>query len=284
MAVIAAVEAGGTKFICGLGTEEGKIIEKINIPTTNPEETMKRVIKYFKDKKFDVMGVGSFGPIDPVKGSKTYGYITKTPKPYWSDYNMIGELKKHYDVPMEFDTDVNGAALAESWWGAGTGLKNLVYITVGTGIGAGAVVNGTMLQGLTHPEMGHIFLKRHPEDKFEGRCPFHKDCLEGMAAGPAIEDRWGKKGQELMDKDEVWELEAHYLAQALVNYILILSPQRIIMGGGVMKQQQLFPLIRKNVQKFLNNYVYKKEILEEIEKYIVYPGLGDDAGFIGSIA
>ena len=284
MAVIAAVEAGGTKFICGLGTEEGKIIEKINIPTTNPEETMKRVIKYFKDKKFDVMGVGSFGPIDPVKGSKTYGYITKTPKPYWSDYNMIGELKKHYDVPMEFDTDVNGAALAESWWGAGTGLKNLVYITVGTGIGAGAVVNGTMLQGLTHPEMGHIFLKRHPEDKFEGRCPFHKDCLEGMAAGPAIEDRWGKKGQELMDKDEVWELEAHYLAQALVNYILILYPQRIIMGGGVMKQQQLFPLIRKNVQKFLNNYVYKKEILEEIEKYIVYPGLGDDAGFIGSIA
>ena len=270
MAVIAAVEAGGTKFICGLGTEEGKIIEKINIPTTNPEETM--------------MGVGSFGPIDPVKGSETYGYITKTPKPYWSDYNMIGELKKHYDVPMEFDTDVNGAALAESWWGAGKGLKNLIYITVGTGIGAGAVVNGTMLQGLTHPEMGHIFLKRHPEDKFEGRCPFHKDCLEGMAAGPAIEDRWGKKGQELMDKDEVWELEAYYLAQALVNYILILSPQRIIMGGGVMKQQQLFPLIRKNVQKFLNNYVYKKEILEEIEKYIVYPGLGDDAGFIGSIA
>ena len=284
MAVIAAVEAGGTKFICGLGTEEGKIIEKINIPTTNPEETMKRVIEYFKDKKFDVMGVGSFGPIDPVKGSETYGYITKTPKPYWSDYNMIGELKKHYDVPMEFDTDVNGAALAESWGGAGKGLKNLIYITVGTGIGAGAVVNGTMLQGLTHPEMGHIFLKRHPEDKFEGRCPFHKDCLEGMAAGPAIEDRWGKKGQELMDKDEVWELEAYYLAQALVNYILILSPQRIIMGGGVMKQQQLFPLIRKNVQKFLNNYVYKKEILEEIEKYIVYPGLGDDAGFIGSIA
>lgn len=284
MAVIAAVEAGGTKFICGLGTEEGKIIEKINIPTTNPEETMKRVIEYFKDKKFDVMGVGSFGPIDPVKGSETYGYITKTPKPYWSDYNMIGELKKHYDVPMEFDTDVNGAALAESWWGAGKGLKNLIYITVGTGIGAGAVVNGTMLQGLTHPEMGHIFLKRHPEDKFEGRCPFHKDCLEGMAAGPAIEDRWGKKGQELMDKDEAWELEAYYLAQALVNYILILSPQRIIMGGGVMKQQQLFPLIRKNVQKFLNNYVYKKEILEEIEKYIVYPGLGDDAGFIGSIA
>ena len=258
MAVIAAVEAGGTKFICGLGNEKGEIIDKINIPTTTPEETMSKVIEYFKDKKFDVMGVGSFGPIDPVKSSETYGYITKTPKPYWSDYNIIGELKKHFNVPMEFDTDVNGAALAEAWWGAGKGLKNIIYITVGTGIGAGAVVNGTMLQGLTHPEMGHIFLKKHPDDKFQGRCPFHKDCLEGMAAGPAIEDRWGKKGQEMAKK--------------------------IIMGGGVMKQQQLFPLIRKYVQEFLNDYVYKREILEKIDEYIVYPGLGDEAGFTGSIA
>ena len=284
MAVIAAVEAGGTKFICGLGNEKGEIIDKINIPTTTPEETMSKVIEYFKDKKFDVMGVGSFGPIDPVKNSETYGYITKTPKPYWSDYNIIGELKKHFNVPMEFDTDVNGAALAEAWWGAGKGLKNIIYITVGTGIGAGAVVNGTMLQGLTHPEMGHIFLKKHPDDKFQGRCPFHKDCLEGMAAGPAIEDRWGKKGQEMTNDDRVWEMEAYYLAQALVNYILILSPQKIIMGGGVMKQQQLFPLIRKYVREFLNNYVYKREILEKIDEYIVYPGLGDEAGFTGSIA
>ena len=284
MAVIAAVEAGGTKFIYGLGNEKGEIIDKINIPTTTPEETMSKVIEYFKDKKFDVMGVGSFGPIDPVKSSETYGYITKTPKPYWSDYNIIGELKKHFNVPMEFDTDVNGAALAEAWWGAGKGLKNIIYITVGTGIGAGAVVNGTMLQGLTHPEMGHIFLKKHPDDKFQGRCPFHKDCLEGMAAGPAIEDRWGKKGQEMTNDDRVWEMEAYYLAQALVNYILILSPQKIIMGGGVMKQQQLFPLIRKYVQEFLNNYVYKREILEKIDEYIVYPGLGDEAGFTGSIA
>lgn len=284
MAVIGAVEAGGTKFICGLGNEKGKITERISIPTTTPEETMEKVIEYFKNKKFDVMGIGSFGPIDPVKNSKTYGYITKTPKPYWSDYNIIGELKKHFHVPMEFDTDVNGAALAETWWGAGKGLKNVMYITVGTGIGAGAVVNGVMLQGLTHPEMGHIFLKKHPEDNFEGRCPFHKDCLEGMAAGPAIEERWGKKGQELADDMCVWEMEAYYLAQAIVNYILILSPQRIIMGGGVMKQKQLFPLIRKNVQKFLNGYVHKKEILEEIDKYIVCPDLGDEAGFVGSLA
>ena len=193
-------------------------------------------------------------------------------------------IKKYYDVPLEFDTDVNGAALAESWWGAGAGLKNVLYITVGTGIGAGAVVDGKMVQGLTHPEMGHIYLKRHKDDNFEGRCPFHKDCLEGMAAGPAIEDRWGEKGHLLTDRDEVWEMEAFYLAQALVNYILILSPQKIIMGGGVMKQKQLFPLIRKNVKELLNGYVQKSEILENIDNYIVYPGLGDEAGFVGSIA
>ena len=199
MAIMAAVEAGGTKFNCGLGDENGNIIDQVSIPTTTPEETMKKVIEYFKDKEFDVMGVGSFGPIDPIKGSKTYGHITKTPKAYWSDYNLIGELKKHFDVPMEFDTDVNGAALAEAWWGAGKGFKNVMYITVGTGIGAGATVDGKMLQGLTHPEMGHISVKRHPEDTFEGTCSFHGDCLEGMAAGPAIEKRWGKKGIELAE-------------------------------------------------------------------------------------
>ncbi|MBP6103121.1 MAG: ROK family protein [Leptotrichiaceae bacterium] len=282
--MMAAVEAGGTKFNCGLGDENGNIIDQVSIPTTTPEETMKKVIEYFKDKKFDVMGVGSFGPIDPIKGSKTYGHITKTPKAYWSDYNLIGELKKHFDVPMEFDTDVNGAALAEAWWGAGKGFKNVMYITVGTGIGAGATVDGKMLQGLTHPEMGHISVKRHPEDAFEGTCSFHGDCLEGMAAGPAIEKRWGKKGIELAEDNRVWEMEAYYLSQALVNYILILSPEKIIMGGGVMKQKQLFPLIHKNVKEMLNGYVDKKEILEDIENYIIYPGLGDYAGFIGSFA
>ena len=284
MAIMAAVEAGGTKFNCGLGDENGNIIDQVSIPTTTPEETMKKVIEYFKDKKFDVMGVGSFGPIDPIKGSKTYGHITKTPKAYWSDYNLIGELKKHFDVPMEFDTDVNGAALAEAWWGAGKGFKNVMYITVGTGIGAGATVDGKMLQGLTHPEMGHISVKRHPEDTFEGTCSFHGDCLEGMAAGPAIEKRWGKKGIELAEDNRVWEMEAYYLSQALVNYILILSPEKIIMGSGVMKQKQLFPLIHKNVKEMLNGYVDKKEILEDIENYIIYPGLGDYAGFIGSFA
>ena len=284
MAKIAAIEAGGTKFICGIGNEKGEIFEKISIPTTTPEETMKKVIEYFKEKEFEAMGIGSFGPIDPVKSSETYGYISKTPKPHWGDYNIVGELKKNFNVPMEFDTDVNGAALGESLWGAGKGLNNVMYITVGTGIGAGAVVNGKMLQGLTHPEMGHIFVKRNENDKYEGKCPFHSDCLEGLASGPAIEERWGEKGYNLENKNEVWELEAYYLAQALVNYILILSPEKIIMGGGVMKQKHMFPLIRKNVKEFLNGYVHKKEILEDIDNYIVYPGLEENSGLIGSLA
>ena len=284
MAKIAAIEAGGTKFICGIGNEKGEIFEKISIPTTVPEETMKKVIEYFKEKEFEAMGIGSFGPIDPVKSSETYGCISKTPKPHWSDYNIVGELKKNFNVPMEFDTDVNGAALGESLWGAGKGLNNVMYITVGTGIGAGAVVNGKMLQGLTHPEMGHISIKRNENDKYKGKCPFHSDCLEGLASGPAIEERWGEKGYNLEDKNEVWELEAYYLAQALVNYILILSPERIIMGGGVMKQKHMFPLIRKNVKEFLNGYVHKKEILEDIDNYIVYPGLEENAGLMGSLA
>ena len=284
MAKIAAIEAGGTKFICGIGNEKGEILEKISIPTTVPEETMKKVIEYFKEKEFEAMGIGSFGPIDPVKSSETYGCISKTPKPHWSDYNIVGELKKNFNVPMEFDTDVNGAALGESLWGAGKGLNNVMYITVGTGIGAGAVVNGKMLQGLTHPEMGHISIKRNENDKYKGKCPFHSDCLEGLASGPAIEERWGEKGYNLEDKNEVWELEAYYLAQALVNYILILSPERIIMGGGVMKQKHMFPLIRKNVKEFLNGYVHKKEILEDIDNYIVYPGLEENSGLIGSLA
>ena len=284
MAKIAAIEAGGTKFICGIGNEKGEIFEKISIPTTVPEETMKKVIEYFKEKGFEAMGIGSFGPIDPVKSSETYGCISKTPKPHWSDYNIVGELKKNFNVPMEFDTDVNGAALGESLWGAGKGLNNVMYITVGTGIGAGAVVNGKMLQGLTHPEMGHISIKRNENDKYKGKCPFHSDCLEGLASGPAIEERWGEKGYNLEDKNEVWELEAYYLAQALVNYILILSPERIILGGGVMKQKHMFPLIRKNVKEFLNGYVHKKEILEDIDNYIVYPGLEENSGLIGSLA
>lgn len=282
MKIIAAIEAGGTKINCGLGTEDGKILEQIEIPTTTPDETIGKIIEYFKDKEFDIIGLGSFGPIDPVIGSETYGYITSTPKPHWGNTNIVGEILKHFDKPLVFDTDVNAAALAESMWGAGKGLSNLLYLTIGTGIGGGAIVNNKMLQGLTHPEMGHIFIKK--SDDFEGVCPYHKDCFEGLASGPAIEKRAGKKAYLLEEDDPIWDIVANDIAEALCSYILILSPQRIVLGGGVMKQKQLFPLIRKKVKEKLNNYVVKKELLDDIDNYIVYPGLGDYAGFYGSIA
>ncbi len=284
MRFLGAVEAGGTKFVCAIGNENGEVIEKASFPTEKPEQTMANVIEFFKGKRIESMGVGSFGPIDPDKKSQTYGYITNTPKAYWGNYDLIGELKKHFPVPMEFDTDVNGAALGEATWGAAKGLDSVIYLTVGTGIGGGVYVGGNLVHGLTHPETGHILVKRHPEDSYEGNCPFHGDCLEGMAAGPAIEKRWGKKGHELAEDHPAWEMEAYYLAQGLVNYILLVSPKKIILGGGVMKQKHIFPLIRKNVQELLNGYVARREILEDIENYIVYPELGDNAGISGSIA
>lgn len=282
--LLGAIEAGGTKFVCAVGDKEGNIVDRVSFPTTTPEETLKRVVEYFKDKKLEAMGVGSFGPIDPNPRSSTYGYITTTPKANWGNYNILGELKKHFNIPMAFDTDVNGAALGEIRWGGARGLNSAMYITVGTGIGAGAVVEGNMINGLLHPEMGHIFVRRHIEDQYEGGCIYHKDCLEGMAAGPAIEKRWGVKGHELPKDHKAWELEAYYLAQALVNYILILSPEKIIMGGGVMKQEQLFPLIRKNVVELLNGYISKKQVVEDIDNYIIYPELGDNAGVCGCLA
>ena len=282
--LLGAIEAGGTKFVCAIGDENGGLIERVSFPTTTPKETLGKVVNFFKGKDIEALGVGSFGPIDPNINSKNYGYITTTPKPHWGNYDILGELKKYFKLPMGFDTDVNGAALGELKWGAAKNLKSAMYITVGTGIGAGAVVEGNMIHGLLHPEMGHILIRRDPSDQYKGRCPFHLDCLEGLASGPAIEERWGKKAYELPKDHEAWDLEAYYLAQALANYILIISPEKIILGGGVMKQNQLFPKIRKNVKKILNGYISKKEILEGIDDYIVSPGLEDNAGICGALA
>ncbi len=282
--LIGAIEAGGTKFVLGIGNKNGEIIEQVSIPTESPEITMTKVVEFFKGKNIKAIGLGSFGPIDPNPTSKTYGYITSTPKIKWVNYNIVGELKKHFDIPIGFDTDVNGAALGELLWGRAKGLKSSLYITVGTGIGAGAVVEGNMVHGLLHPEMGHIMVKRHKDDRYKGICPYHKDCLEGLASGPAIEARWGQKAYELGEDHKAWKVEAYYLAQALVNFILILSPEKIIMGGGVMKQKQLFPLIREEVRKMLNNYLAKDEILLDNDDYIVAPILGDSAGLAGAIA
>lgn len=282
--ILGAIEAGGTKFVCGIGKEDGTVIERTSFPTTTPEETMAQVFSFFADKGVEAIGAGFFGPIDPVKGSPTYGSITTTPKPHWSNFNVVKSLKECFDVPIGFDTDVNGAALGEHTWGAAQGLNSCLYITIGTGVGAGAVVDGKLIHGLSHPEMGHIMVRRHPDDKYEGTCPYHSDCLEGLAAGPSLGKRWGVAGAELTPDHPAWEMEAYYLAQALMNYVLILSPERIVMGGGVMKQLQLFPLIHKKLQEMLAGYVSHPSLNQDIAQFIVPPQLGDNAGLCGALA
>lgn len=282
--LLGAIEAGGTKIICAIGQEDGRLIEKISFPTLMPDQTIPAIIDYFKDKKISALGIGTFGPADINPTSETYGYILDTPKPGWGMYPLLPTIRQAIDVPTVFDTDVNGAALGENLWGIAADKNSCLYITVGTGIGAGFCFNGKLLHGLLHPEMGHILVRRHPQDNFSGRCPFHQDCLEGLASGPAIEDRFQQKAYDLPDNHLAWDIEAYYLAQALVNYVLILSPEKIILGGGVMKQKQLFPLIHRYFIQFMNDYIHKPELKTDIANYIVYPGLGDNSGTYGALA
>ncbi|MBW5447685.1 ROK family protein [Cohnella sp. CFH 77786] len=281
---IGAIEAGGTKFVCGIGNEKGEIAERISFPTEQPEPTLRQAVDFFRDKGVEAIGVGSFGPLDIDPASPTYGYVTTTPKPGWSGYSFLGALREAFDVPFGWDTDVNAAALGEATWGAAKGLDSCVYYTIGTGVGVGVYAEGKLVHGLVHPEGGHVLTRRHAKDDFAGCCPYHGDCLEGMAAGPAIEKRWGKKGSELPSDHPAWEIEAFYIGQALAGTILLLSPKKVILGGGVMHQKQLFPLIHAEVKKNLNGYVNSKTVLEQIEDYIVPPGLGDNAGLAGSLA
>jgi fructokinase len=281
---IGAIEAGGTKFVVGIGNEQGVIEERISIPTDRPEPTLSKVIAYFRNKRVDAIGVGTFGPINIDPTSPQYGHVTTTPKPGWSGFNFLGALKQQFDVPYGWDTDVNAAALGEAVWGAAKGLDSCVYYTFGTGVGLGVYTEGKLVHGLVHPEGGHVMTRRHPDDQYEGFCPYHGDCLEGVSAGPAIELRWKMKGSELPVDHPAWTMEAYYIAQAVAGTILMLSPKKVILGGGVMKQEQLFPLIRTEVLRQLNGYVNAKSILDGIDEYIVPPGLGDNAGLCGALA
>lgn len=286
MTIYGGIEAGGTKFVCAVGTGPHNILAETRFPTTTPQETIGRAIAFFKGQEpLTAIGVASFGPVDPNPVSPTFGYITSTPKPGWADTDLVGPLKAVLGVPVGFDTDVNGAALGEHTWGAAQGLDTFIYLTIGTGVGGGVMAGGKLLHGVMHPEMGHIFLP-HDRDKdpFEGICPFHKDCLEGLAAGPALEARWGARAETLPLDHPAWELEAAYIAYALANFTLTLAPQRIILGGGVMEQKQLFPLVRAKMRDLLNGYFQVSEILEGIDNFIVPPGLGGRAGVLGAIA
>jgi fructokinase len=279
------IEAGGTKFVCAVGTSPDDL-RVIRFPTTSPTETIERALEFFRTQPPIVaLGIASFGPIDLHPASKTWGYITTTPKPGWANVDLAGALRRGLNVPVAFDTDVNVAALGEHRWGAAQGLDSFIYLTIGTGIGGGGLMSGQLMHGLIHPEMGHLRLPHDfARDPFPGICPYHGDCFEGLASGPAIEKRWGQRGEVLPSDHPAWELEAHYIALALMNYICVLSPQRIILGGGVMEQRQLLPMIRREVVELLNGYIHTPAILERIEEYIVPPGLGTRAGVLGAIA
>ncbi len=281
--LIGGIEAGGTKMVCAVGDESGKVMDRVSFPTRQPEETFRDLIDYFKGRDIQALGVGCFGPLDLNKDSKTYGYITKTPKKGWEYCNVVGTLKNALNVPVGFDTDVNGAVLGEVTWGAAKGAESAIYITVGTGVGVGVYVNGGLLHGLVHPEAGHMLLGRHPEDEYVSCCPYHKNCMEGLASGTAVSGSWGKKGVELADRDEVWELEAFYIGQAIANYVLAYSPQKIILWGGVMHQEKLFDMVRREAKNMLNGYIPHDMILNSMEEYIVPPALGEDPGIMGAI-
>lgn len=283
--LFAGLEGGGTKFVCVVGTGPDDIRAQVSFPTTTPKETLGKAILFFKDHEpFGALGIATFGPCDLNPRSSTYGHITTTPKAGWENIDLLGAFRRAFSVPIAFDTDVNLAALGEWEWGAGQGLDALVYLTVGTGIGGGGIINGRMMHGLIHPEMGHIRVPRISNDTFAGNCPYHGDCLQGLAAGPAIEARWGNPAEKLPRDHPAWELEASYLALAINDLICILSPQRVILGGGVMHQRHLFPLIRRKVERLLNGYIPSPLILERIEEFIVPPGLGNRSGVLGAVA
>ncbi|MCB6851654.1 fructokinase ScrK [Lactococcus lactis] len=261
-----SIEAGGTKFVLAIADEHFNIIKKCKFATTTPQETISKTIKYFKENRVSAIGLGSFGPIDLNPSSKTYGYITSTPKVGWKNINLVGQLKEALDIPIYFTTDVNASAYGEM---KNTGIKNLVYLTIGTGIGGGAIQDGYFIGGIGHSEMGHQRINRHRDDlTFEGSCPFHGDCLEGVAAGPSLEARTGILGEKIPSDDPIWDILSYYIAQAAINATLTLAPECIILGGGVMEKSNMISLIQKHFISMLNNYI---DLPCSVEKYIRLP-------------
>lgn len=279
---LGALEAGGTKMVCAIGDENGTIFEQVSIPTETPEITIPKLLAYFEDKEIEGLGIASFGPVELDEADPNYGCITTTNKVAWRNYNIRQAFLEKLRCPVGFDTDVNGSVLGEVTFGQAKGKNCVLYLTIGTGVGAGICINGSLLHGMLHPEAGHVMIQKKSWDHFEGTCDYHKNCLEGHAAGPAIEVRWGKKALELADREEVWELEADYIAQALTGYIMTISPNMLILGGGVMHQKQLFPMIRQKVQEYLGGYLQTQE-LQDMEHYIVPASLHDDQGIMGCL-
>ena len=279
------IETGGSKWECGVGTGPNDLRAIESIPTTTPDETIAAAIAFLRrEGPVDAVGIGSFGPIDQKPSSPTWGHITTTPKPGWAHTDVGQEIRRRLSVPVAFDTDVNAAALGEHRWGACQGLDTFCYVTVGTGIGGGGMAGGKLLHGLLHPEFGHMRVPHDRDaDPFPGVCPYHGDCWEGLASGRAIEARWGQEA-ETLDDPAVWALEASYLALGLVSVIFVLSPERIVIGGGVMRRHGLLQLVQREVLKLLNGYLDATAVRAEISDYLAPPGLGSRAGVLGAIA
>ncbi len=282
------VEAGGTKFVCAVGAASGDVLEEARIATQDPQTTLAAVIRYFdlagsRHGGLHAFGIAAFGPLELRPQSVDYGFITNTPKAGWAHTDLVGTLKRAFARPVGLDTDVNGAALAECRWGAGRGLDSLAYVTVGTGIGAGIIHHGRPVHGLMHPEVGHVRVHRRPEDAhFAGICPFHGDCLEGLASGPAIVARTGRLLSHAQPGDAIWDIEADYLGQLCAHLVLMHSPERIILGGGVMHEEHLFARIRTRMLYWLRDYLPHAELRQD--DYIAPPGLGGAAGIKGALA
>ncbi len=275
--------------MCAVGSGPDQIIDSVRIDTTSPEQTLAEVIAFFRQHQsiaeLDALGIGCFGPVDLDRASSSYGHITTTPKAGWGQTDIVGILHRALNLPVGFDTDVNAAALGEHRWGAAQDVDTFIYLTIGTGIGGGAMVGGELLHGLLHPEMGHIMLPRDQQDaQFAGVCPYHGACFEGLASGPAIEARWGQPADELDVHHEAWRLQARYVALGLWNLTCTLSPRRLILGGGVMEQKHLLPLIRSSLGSIGANYLQVPQLDAQTQDFVVAPGLGSQAGICGALA
>ena len=282
MIKIGALEAGGTKMVLAVYDGDGNELDRLILPTEAPDRTLPAMIGYFRDHQVDALGVGSFGPLDLNPLSPTYGWITTTPKLEWRNTPLLPKLLDGRDIPAGIDTDVNAAIMAEVALGAAQGCDSAVYVTIGTGIGGGVYVNRQTVHGMLHPEIGHMLVKPHPEDPIpRGVCPYHESCLEGLAAGPAIGARANCDARTLADDHPVFVMEAHYLAQMCANLMMTLSPQRIVLGGGVMQRSALLPLVRKETLRLLGGYL-QSPLLENMDAYIVAPKLYPVSGLVGS--
>lgn len=282
-----AIEAGGTKFNCAIADEDDQLLAEASFPTTTPERTLAGARDFFlhylpKNQKLVSLGVASFGPVDLDSNSASYGAITKTPKAGWSGVQVRDYFIQSLGIPVAFETDVNGAALGEMALGAAKGCKNFVYVTVGTGIGAGVVVNGRLLQGQFHPEVGHTLMPQAEGDKYAGCCPFHQGCLEGLASGTALNQRWQANPAAFPKEHQAWAFEAYYLAAMCVNLTQCYGPQKIVLGGGVMQQAHLFPSIRHEFSRLINGYA-PDQLLAHLDSYIVPTALAGRAGVYGCL-